>query len=118
MGKGVLANLDPVAQEQTWNRILPAVLDRMMQAENHYVAVPLGVARVNVLWVNASLLKRVGVTRAPGTWDEFFSVCDKLVSAGITPLAHSEVKWQVATLFEAWCWACAVLSSICRRSAS
>lgn len=118
VGKGVLANLDPVAQEQTWNRILPAVLDRMMQAENHYVAVPLGVARVNVLWVNASLLKRVGVTRAPGTWDEFFSVCDKLVSAGITPLAHSEVKWQVATLFEAWCWACAVLSSICRRSAS
>ncbi|KPC50563.1 extracellular solute-binding protein [Amantichitinum ursilacus] len=101
VGKGVLANLDPVAQEQGWSRILPAVLDRMMQAENHYVAVPLGVARVNVLWVNANLLKRVGVTRAPATWDEFFSVCDKLVSAGITPLAHSEVKWQVATLFEA-----------------
>ena len=101
VGKGVLANVDAVAQEQSWNRILPAVLDRMMQAEGHYVAVPLGVARVNVLWVNASLLKRVGVTRAPATWDEFFSVCDKLVSAGITPLAHSEVKWQVATLFEA-----------------
>ncbi len=99
-GKGVLADLGEVANEQQWNRILPAVLDKMMQADGKYVAAPLGVARVNVLWVNASLVKRVGVTQAPTSWDEFFVVCDKLVSAGITPLAHSEVKWQVATLFE------------------
>ncbi|MDR3427351.1 extracellular solute-binding protein [Silvimonas sp.] len=99
-GKGVLADLDEVASEQGWNRILPSVLDRMMQAEGKYVAVPLGVARVNVLWVNSSLVKRVGVTQAPTSWDDFFVLCDKLMAAGITPLAHSEVKWQVATLFE------------------
>ncbi|MBE9610738.1 extracellular solute-binding protein [Chitinilyticum piscinae] len=100
-GKGVFANLDNLAAEQQWARILPPVLDTMMQADGHYVAVPLGVARVNVLWVNAQLMRRVNVSRPPATWDEFFHVCDRLMNAGITPLAHSEVKWQVATLFEA-----------------
>ncbi|WP_051278767.1 extracellular solute-binding protein [Chitinilyticum aquatile] len=100
-GKGVLANLDNLAAEQRWAQILPPVLDDMMHADGHYVAVPLGVARVNVLWVNANLMRRINVNRPPSTWDEFFNICERLLQAGITPLAHSEVKWQVATLFEA-----------------
>ncbi|WP_051534523.1 extracellular solute-binding protein [Deefgea rivuli] len=100
-GRDIFANLDSLAHAQQWNQILPKVLDDQMHAEGHYVAVPLGVARVNVLWVNANIMRRVSQTRAPATWDEFFNLCDRLVAAGITPLAHSEVKWQVATLFEA-----------------
>ncbi|WP_081686796.1 extracellular solute-binding protein [Chitinilyticum litopenaei] len=100
-GKGVLANMDQLAAEQRWGQILPKVLDDMMHADGHYVAVPLGVARVNVLWVNTQLMRRVNVNRPPASWDEFFGICDRLVQAGITPIAHSEVKWQVATLFEA-----------------
>jgi glucose/mannose transport system substrate-binding protein len=101
IGRGLLANLDALAQEQRWAQILPKVLNDQMQAEGHYVAVPLGVARVNVLWANASIMRRVNQNRAPATWDEFFNLCDRLKAEGITPLAHSEVKWQVATLFEA-----------------
>ncbi|NHQ88116.1 extracellular solute-binding protein [Iodobacter sp. HSC-16F04] len=100
-GRGLLANLDAQANEQRWAQILPKVLNDQMQAEGHYVAVPLGVARVNVLWANASIMRRMNQSRAPATWDEFFHLCDRLKAEGITPLAHSEVKWQVATLFEA-----------------
>ncbi|WP_157670795.1 extracellular solute-binding protein [Chitinibacter sp. GC72] len=100
-GKNVLANLDDLAQEQNWAQILPAVLDKQMHADGHYAAVPLGVARVNVIWANAALLRRVNVSQAPRTWDELIALCDKLQNAGIMPFAHSEVKWQVATLFEA-----------------
>jgi glucose/mannose transport system substrate-binding protein len=101
IGRGLLANLDTQAREQRWAQILPKVLNDQMQAEGHYVAVPLGVARVNVLWTNASIMRRMNQNRAPATWDEFFNLCERLKAEGITPLAHSEVKWQVATLFEA-----------------
>jgi glucose/mannose transport system substrate-binding protein len=100
-GKNVLANLDDLAREQNWAQILPAVLDKQMHADGHYAAVPLGVARVNVIWANAALLRRVNVSQAPRTWDELIALCEKLQNAGIMPFAHSEVKWQVATLFEA-----------------
>ncbi|QLG87285.1 extracellular solute-binding protein [Chitinibacter bivalviorum] len=100
-GKNVLANLDGIASKQGWAQILPKVIDDQMHADGHYVAVPLGVARVNVIWANVALLRRVNVSQAPRSWDEFISLCEKLKAAGITPIAHSEVKWQVATLFEA-----------------
>ncbi|WP_273429502.1 extracellular solute-binding protein [Chitinibacter tainanensis] len=100
-GKGILANLDELAARQRWNQILPRVLDDQMHGDGHYCAVPLGVARVNVIWANVGLLRRVGVSQPPRSWEEFISLCEKLQAAGITPIAHSEVKWQVATLFEA-----------------
>lgn len=100
-GRDIFANLDSLAHAQQWNQILPKILDDQMHAEGHYVAVPLGVARVNVLWVNAAIMRRINQVRAPSTWDEFIQLCERLQAAGITPIAHSEVKWQVATLFEA-----------------
>ncbi|WP_158380758.1 extracellular solute-binding protein [Chitinilyticum litopenaei] len=98
---GVCADLTPLASEQQWSRILPAVLDKMMQADGRYVAVPLGVARTNMMWVNATLVNRVGVRQAPSDWNSFFALCEKLKQAGIPAIAHSEQSWQVATVFEA-----------------
>ena len=97
---GVLANLNEVAQSQGWSRLLPAVLDKMMQADGHYVAVPLGVARVNMLWINATVLKRAGVT-APKSWEDFFAIAEKLKQVSMPMLAVGEQSWQIATMFEA-----------------
>ncbi len=97
---GVLANLNDVATSQGWSRILPAVLDKMMQANGQYVAVPLGVARVNMFWINAALLKRAGVS-VPKSWDDFFVIAEKLKQAGMPMLAVGEQSWQIATMFEA-----------------
>ncbi|QKJ67232.1 extracellular solute-binding protein [Deefgea piscis] len=97
---GGLADLNAVATQQDWRRILPAVLDKMMQANGQYVAVPLGVARVNVMWMNASVLKRAGA-QPPKTWDEFFVLAEKLRQLGTPMLAVGEQAWQIATLFEA-----------------
>ncbi|MCP5077699.1 MAG: carbohydrate ABC transporter substrate-binding protein [Psychromonas sp.] len=52
-------------------------------------------------------MKSVNQQNAPKTWDEFFVLCDKIQALGITPIAHSEVPWIVATMFEA------VLLGIC-----
>jgi len=100
-GRDLFANLDPIASKQQWRNILPGVLDKQMQADGHYVAVPLGVACVNVMWCNSQIMKNANQKTAPKTWDDFFALCDKIQAMGITPIAHSEVPWIVATMFEA-----------------
>ncbi|MBM3117769.1 extracellular solute-binding protein [Jeongeupia naejangsanensis] len=97
---GVCADLTGVARDERWSSSLPAVFDAMIQHDGRYVAVPLGVARTNMLWVNAGIVKRLGLT-APRTWNDFFAMADKLKAAGIPALAHSEQSWQVGTVFEA-----------------
>ena len=98
--EGVLADLNDVATSQGWSRVLPAVLDTMMKANGLYVAVPLGVARVNMFWINAAVLRRAGVN-PPKSWDDFFVVAEKLKQMGTPMLAVGEQSWQIATMFEA-----------------
>ncbi|WP_203140582.1 ABC transporter substrate-binding protein [Marinobacter mangrovi] len=97
---GFLTNLDDVAKEEKWDQVLPPIVSDIMKYEGHYVAVPVNVHRVNWLWVNPDVFKKVGV-EVPHTWDEFFEVADKIKAAGIIPLAHGGQAWQDATVFEA-----------------
>lgn len=45
---------------------------------------------------NKDLFAQAGIDAAPKTWDEFFADCDKLIAAGITPMAMD-------TADGAWC---------------
>ena len=70
-----------------------------MKHEGKYVAAPVNVHRVNWMWVNPSVFKKVGA-KIPTTWAEFFTAAKKIQAAGIVPLAHGGQTWQDATLFE------------------
>lgn len=98
---GALADLSEIAKDQQWDNVLPPELARMTKVNGIPSATILGVTRVNVLWVNKELIQRAGCTQAPTTWEQFFNLCDALVAKGITPIAHSEESWQIATFFEA-----------------
>lgn len=100
-GKQVLADLSDVANEQNWQQVLPSALKDLAYVDGKPTATILNVARVDVCWVNLELLKQAGYQRPPVSWEEFFSLCDRLKDQGITPIAHSEEAWQVATVFEA-----------------
>jgi glucose/mannose transport system substrate-binding protein len=97
--EGVLANLDPVADAEGWNKLLPGVVSEVMKYDGHYVAVPVNVHRVNWLWVNPQVFEKSGA-EIPTTWDEFFVAADKIKAAGFTPVAHGGQPWQDSTLFE------------------
>ena len=97
--EGVLANLDEVAEAEGWDDILPPLLRDIVTYDDHYVAVPVNIHRVNWLWVNPDLLAQVG-REVPTTWDAFNETADALLAAGITPLAHGGQPWQDATVFE------------------
>jgi glucose/mannose transport system substrate-binding protein len=98
--EGVLANLNPLAKKEGWDKLLPAVVAEGMKYEGKYVAVPVNVHRVNWMWVNPEVFKKAGAT-IPTTWKEFFVAADKIKAAGMTAVAHGGQPWQDATTFEA-----------------
>ncbi|WP_279146701.1 ABC transporter substrate-binding protein [Photobacterium carnosum] len=111
---GFLTSLDDVAQQEHWDNVLPPVVAHIMKYNNHYVAVPINVHRVNWLWVNPTVFKAAGAT-VPTTLAEFFAAADKIKVAGFIALAHGGQPWQDATLFESI--ALAVLGSADYRKA-
>ncbi|MCG2583725.1 ABC transporter substrate-binding protein [Massilia sp. TS11] len=97
--EGVLANIDAVAQAEKWDSLLPPAIASIMKYKGSYVAAPINVHRVNWLWVNPAVLKKVGA-KAPANFDEFFAAADKIKAAGLVAVAHGGQPWQDATLFE------------------
>lgn len=97
--EGVLGNLDSVAEEENWEALLPPLLLDVVQFEGEYVAVPVNIHRVDWIWGNPDVLAQVDA-EMPTSWDAFNATADKLLEAGITPLAHGGQPWQDATVFE------------------
>ena len=97
--EGVLANLDDVAKPEKWDSLLPPVVSTVMKYQDHYVAVPVNVHRVNWMWANPEVFKKAGA-KVPANWDEFMVAADKIQKAGFIALAHGGQPWQDATLFE------------------
>ena len=95
----VLANLDSVARAQGWDSQVPEVVADIMKYENHWVAVPVNVHRINWMWCNPAVFKKANA-EYPKTWDEFFAVCKKIKKAGFIPLAFGGQAWQEATAWE------------------
>lgn len=96
---GFLTDLERVAKEEHWDKVLPAFLADIMRYKGEYVAVPVNIHRVNWLWVNPDVLNKVGV-KIPTTLREFFIAADAIKAAGYIPLAYGGDSWQDATLFE------------------
>ena len=97
--QGYLGNLDAIGDAEGWDKVLPPLLQDIVKHDGHYVAVPVNIHRVDWIWANPEVLAKVGA-KVPTTWDEFNETADKLMAAGITPLAHGGQAWQDATVFE------------------
>ena len=96
---GFLLELDKVAAQNKWNASLFPTIQTLIRHRKHVVAAPLGIHRINTLFYNRALFARLKLA-PPETWDDMVAVSDKLMAAGVTPLAQSSEPWQVATLFE------------------
>ncbi|OWY28482.1 ABC transporter substrate-binding protein [Herbaspirillum robiniae] len=96
---GLLLELDNVAVQGNWEKQMFPTVWQLLNNRGHVVAAPLGIHRINTLFYNVGVFRRLGLT-PPKTWDEFYRVAHVLREAGVTPLAQSAEAWQVATLFE------------------
>lgn len=97
---GVLGNLDDLATEQGWDKVVPAALQDFSKHDGHWIAAPVNVHSTNWLWINKAALDKAG-GKAPENMGELFAMLDKFKEQGITPLAHGGQPWQDGTLWEA-----------------
>lgn len=96
---GVLLELDDVATAGQWGQVLFPTVHQLVRHRDHVVAAPLGIHRVNLLFVNRRLFDRHRLA-PPRSWDDWVAAASVLQAAGVRPLALSSEPWQVATLFE------------------
>ena len=97
--QGTLADISAVAQKNGWDKVVPAALQAFSKYEGKWVAAPVNIHSTNWMWINKSVLDKVGGTE-PKTWDELIALLDKFKAAGVTPIAHGGQPWQDATTFE------------------
>ncbi|PSH57284.1 carbohydrate ABC transporter substrate-binding protein [Phyllobacterium endophyticum] len=95
----VLADLSDVAQKDDWASVIAPELVPLITSNGKYVAVPVNVHRSNWLWYNKKVFDNAGL-QPPTSWEEFNAVSDKLLAAGVTPLALGGQPWQELDLFE------------------
>ena len=91
--------MDDVATAGQWGQVLFPTVHQLVQHRDHVVAAPLGIHRVNLLFVNRRLFDRHRLA-LPRSWDDWVATASVLQAAGVAPLALSSEPWQVATLFE------------------
>lgn len=98
--QNVLANLNPLAEKEGWDKVVPEAVKRFTKFEGKWIAAPMAVHSINWVWANKEVLNKSGVTAEPKTWDEFIAAAEKVKKAGYIPLAHGGQAWQEATVFD------------------
>ncbi|MBL0729619.1 ABC transporter substrate-binding protein [Piscinibacter sp. HJYY11] len=98
--QGVLADLNPLAAKEGWDKVVPAAVQRFTKQNGKWIAAPLAVHSINWVWANKAVLEKAGVTAEPKTWDEFIAAAEKVQKAGFIALAHGGQPWQEATVFD------------------
>lgn len=90
-----IEDLSPyILEDDEWmSMIEPVVLDSFRESDGKIYLAPLSTAAFScsgVFW-NEELFEKAGIDEFPETWEEFWNVCERLESYGITPLAlHTE----------------------------
>jgi glucose/mannose transport system substrate-binding protein len=78
--------------------MFPQVMAQLNVRE-HVVAAPLGIHRINNLYLNKAVFRRLNI-ELPTHWSGLQSAALALRAAGAAPVAFSDEPWQVATVFE------------------
>lgn len=92
---GRIEDLSPyILEDEEWmDMIEPVVLESFTEPDGRIYLAPLSTAAFScsgVFW-NEELFAKAGIDKFPETWEEFWDVCERLESYGITPLAlHTE----------------------------
>lgn len=98
--QGVVADLSDMGAKEKWDDVVPAALQKFAKYEDKWIAAPVNVHSVNWIWVNKAAMEKIGVTEAPTSMDELFSMLDKAKAAGLIALAQGGQPWQEATMFD------------------
>ena len=95
--------MEPVTfifEKNGWLDKYPKGVIDILSYDGEIWSVPVNIHRSNVLWYNKAVFEEHGLT-PPATFDEFFTVAEKLKAAGVTPLALGDNGiWAATHLLE------------------
>jgi glucose/mannose transport system substrate-binding protein len=97
--QGLLRNLDDIAQKGNWDHILPPLIVKEITYDHHYYGAPVDIDAVNRIFYSTKIFNELKIS-PPQTWDEFFSIADKIKAAGYIPLAQAASPNFESMLFE------------------
>ncbi len=102
VGPGYCEPITELYQSAGWEKAFPKALVNLVSREGNAYAVLTGVHHGNVLWYNKKLLDQNDIKVGDNiTFDEFFAICDKLKTAGITAIGVGDSGiWASSQLFE------------------
>jgi len=97
--EGVLANLDEVATQEGWDKVIPPALQAFAKYDGHWIAAPVTAHSTNWIWLNKAALDKAG-GKTPTNWDELIALLEQFKQQGIVPIAGGGNAWNVATIFD------------------
>src|SRR5260221_1235226 len=97
---GLLGEVDAVARDGNWDKVLPPLLVANAKIGGHYVTIPVDIHGENWLGTNSKVLAAAGVA-VPRSWAEFNAAAETLRAAGYSPLALGGQGWQQVIVFSA-----------------
>lgn len=97
--QGMLADIDAVAAEQQWDRVLPQTLLNVIRVDGHYYAAPVDLHMLTWVWYSKPAFARAGIADEPQSFEQLVAALDRLKAVGIVPLAMGGQPWQESVLF-------------------
>jgi glucose/mannose transport system substrate-binding protein len=88
---------DFFAEHELGSSVVPEIIEDVT-VEGHIYSLPVNVHRENSLFYNKQIFAKNGL-EPPKTLEQFFTVCETLKKAGITPVATSQQGWITRILF-------------------
>jgi glucose/mannose transport system substrate-binding protein len=95
---GKLEPIDSLADELGLRKVAFSEVLSDVTIGGHIYAMPVNVHRENSLFYNRALFQSHGL-KPPRSLEELLNVCEKLKSAGITPIATSHQGWILRIMF-------------------
>lgn len=95
---GLLGDIDTLARQQNWQKLLPGPVFEAISNDNKVVAIPMTIHGSNWLWGSRKVLDASGV-KMPGSLEDFFEAAKKVRDKGFIPLALGGQAWQERVLF-------------------
>lgn len=82
-GQGLLEPMDDVINAIGPANYFPGANDVFKTADGHYCGTPIGNTAADMLWLRRDLMQKAGIDKAPETWDELRSACQKMQGGGV-----------------------------------
>jgi glucose/mannose transport system substrate-binding protein len=97
---GVVANLNPLAEKENWDQVIPDAIKKFSKYEGKWIAAPVNVHSENWVWANTKICNDLDIELPITSWEDYVTALEKVDESGKTALAMGGKPWQITTAFE------------------